>query len=368
MRSTFALVNLSNLLYNYLNIKKKVRKTKIMAVVKADAYGHGLKEVVKALNSTGKNKPDYFAVAFIQEGVELRKLRINQPILVFEPPAEKRDLYWISKYNLTPSVFNKNHINLINNSNKKIKVHVKVDTGMHRLGISYETAFDFIKNISKNKKIQIDGIYSHFATSDEKDKTFANLQFSRFKQLIDKLKHEKIKYGLTHMANSGAILDLPETYLDMVRPGICLYGYYPSLETSESINLKPVMNLISKVETLKEINKGEFVSYGRRFEAKRRTKIISVPIGYADGYYRNLTNQGKAIINGKIYNQIGTVTMDRIMFDAGTDDISIGEKVTLLGEDGKYKIDAWDLSKMLNTIPYEITCNISKRIPRTYTD
>ncbi len=367
MRSTFALVDLSNLLYNYLNIKKKVKKTKIMTVVKADAYGHGIKEVTSALNSTGKNKPDYYAVAFIQEGIELRKLKIKQPILIFEPLAEKQDLHWIEKYNLLPTIFNYDHVEVINRAHKKIKVHIKVDTGMHRLGINYESALEFIKEISKIKNIEIDGIYSHFATSDHKNKNFANLQFLRFKKLLDKLRSENVKYGLAHMANSGAILDLPETYLDMVRPGICLYGYYPSLETSKSIKLRPVMSLISKVESVKEINKGESVSYGRRFKAYRKTKIISVPFGYADGYNRNLTNQSKAIINGKMYNQIGTVTMDRIMFNIGEDKVSLGDEVILLGKQGNKKIDAWDLSKKLNTIPYEITCNISKRVPRIYT-
>jgi len=366
MRSTFALVNLSNLLYNYFNIKKKVKKTKIMAVVKADAYGHGIKEVVSALNSTGKNKPDYYAVAFIQEGIELRKLKIKQPILIFEPLAEKKDLSWLEKYNLLPTIFNYDHLELVNRANQKVKVHIKVDTGMHRLGINYEHSFEFLEEISKNKNIKIDGIYSHFATSDENNKNFAHLQFSRFKNLINKLKSENVKYGLAHMANSGAILDLAETYLDMVRPGICLYGYYPSLETSESIKLKPVMSLISKVESIKKINKGESVSYGRRFKSDSKTKIISVPFGYADGYNRNLTNQSKAIINGKMYNQIGTVTMDRIMFKIGENKVNIGDEVILLGKQGKNKIDAWDFGRELNTIPYEITCNISKRVPRIY--
>jgi alanine racemase len=367
MRSTFALINLSNLIYNYLNIKKKVGKTKIMAVVKADAYGHGMREIVEALNSTKSKKPDYYAVAFIEEGVTLRRLNIKQPILVFEPPSEKGDLKWITKNYLITTIFSKDHIKLLNKSSAKTKVHIKVDTGMHRVGVSYKDAFDFIREVSQTKNIQIDGICSHFATSDENDKTYANLQFKRFKDLINKLKRNKINYGITHIANSGAILDMPETYLDMVRPGICLYGYYPSLETSESINLKPVMSLISKVESINEIDKGESVSYGRKFYSRKKTKIASVPIGYADGYPRNMSNKGKAIINEKIYRQAGTVTMDRIMFNLGNDETKVGDKVTLLGKEKKHKITAWDWSEELKTIPYEITCNISKRVPRIYT-
>jgi alanine racemase len=367
MRSTFALINLSNLIYNYLNIKKKVRKAKIMAVVKADAYGHGMAEAVEALNSTKSKKPDYYAVAFIEEGIALRRLKIEQPILVFESPSGKRDLKWIIENDLITTIFSEDHIELLNKSSVKTKVHVKVDTGMHRLGVSYKEAFAYIKEVSQTKKIQIDGIYSHFATSDEKDKTFANLQFKRFKELIRELKEKKINYGLAHISNSGAILDLPKTYLDMVRPGICLYGYYPSLETSESIKLKPVMHLISKVESISEIDQGESVSYGRKYFSKRRTKIAAVPIGYADGYPRNLSNKGKAIINEKIYKQVGTVTMDRIMFNLRNDNVNIGDKVTLLGKEKKSEITAWDWSKELKTIPYEITCNISKRVPRIYT-
>jgi alanine racemase len=366
MRSTFALINLSNLIYNYLNIKKKVKKTKIMAVVKADAYGHGIKEIVKTLNSIRNQKPDYFAVAFIEEGVTLRKLKAQQPILIFEPPSEKTDLKLISKNNLTVTIFSDEHLKLLKDKSGKTKVHIKVDTGMHRLGISYKEAFDYIKKVSLIKNLEIDGIYSHFATSDEKNKSFAELQFLRFNELILKLKKQNINYGLAHIANSGAILDLPRTYLDMVRPGICLYGYYPSLETSESIKLKPVMNLISKVESIKEINKGESVSYGRKFFSKKTIKIASVPFGYADGYPRNLSNKGKAIINKKLYNQIGTVTMDRIMFNLGKDKIKIGNKVILLGKENGNEISAWDWGKVLNTIPYEITCSISNRVPRKY--
>ncbi len=375
MRSTFAVINISNLKKNYINIKRKVKDVKIMAVVKADAYGHGMKEVVYALNSLNEKKPDYYAVALPDEAVELRKLDIKQPILVFEPFI-KNEADFIFSYNFTATVFEERHIKLISqalnkfnkkhNNNLKAKVHVKVDTGMNRLGINYIDAFNFIVNLNKNNNFTIDGVYTHFATSDESDKNFAKLQLARFKSLLDELNKAGINYGLVHAANSGAILDMPEAYFDMVRPGISLYGYYPSLETSESVALNPVMSLKSYVGSIKKIQKGDTVSYGRIFTANKRMNIISVPIGYADGFNRNLSNKALAIINGKLYPQVGRVTMDRIMLNVGDNEIKPGEKVTLLGSQNGININAWDWSKQLNTIPYEITCNISKRIPRVY--
>lgn len=370
MRLTKAVINLKNLKQNYLNIRKKVSGSKVMAVVKADAYGHNVKFVTDFLNSLGKLKPEYYAVATADEGVELRRLGIVQPILIFDP-IDKYQVDKFFKYDLIPSVFTSDHLKIILKekkrikSNKKVLVHVKIDTGMNRLGVDYYNAVEFIRNLSLNNNFTIDGIFTHFATSDVKGSSFTKLQINRFNSVIKTLKSLNINYGLAHAANSGAIIDFPEAYYDMVRPGISLYGYYPSHQTSESIKLYPVLSLVSKVSTVKQIRKGDTVSYSRRFKAKEKTKIISVPLGYADGFPRALTNKSKGIIKGKIYNQVGTVTMDRIMFDVGNDNISVGDKIILLGSSGKIKIDAWDWSDILGTIPYEITCGISKRVPRT---
>lgn len=370
MRLTKAVINLNNLKKNYLNIRKQVNNRKIMAVVKANAYGHDVKLVTGLLKSLGKQKPEYYAVAIIDEGVELRKIGVQQPILVFDT-VEKSNASKYFTENLMPTVFNSSHLNIllaemkILNIRSKIKVHVKIDTGMNRLGVNYSDAFDFIKMLSKNDNFELDGIYTHFATSDIKNSSFTKLQIKRFNSVIYKLKKEKINYGLAHSANSGAIINFPEAYYDMVRPGISLYGYYPSHQTLESFKLYPVMSIVSKVASVKTINKGDTVSYGRKFKAKEQTKIISVSIGYADGFLRALTNKAKCIIKGKTYNQVGTVAMDRIMFDVGYDNVSVGDKIIILGSDGKNKFDAWDWSDLVNTIPYEITCNINKRVPRT---
>lgn len=369
MRPSFAEINLDNLKFNYLNIRKKVNR-KIMAVVKADAYGHGVERIVKKLDSLENKKPEYYAVAIPEEGIELRKLKVKQPILIFEPFA-LRQAKIVFKYNLIPTVSSHHHLKMFEQTGKirkPLKVHVKIDTGMNRLGVVHNYAFDFLLSLCRNKNFIIDGIYTHFATSDEKDKTFANLQLERFNNVINQLKKAGIDYGLAHAANSGAILDMFPAYFDMVRPGISLYGYYPSLETSESIKLKPVMSLISFVNSIKRILPGESVSYGRRFTAESEMSIAEVPFGYADGYSRNLTNKTASIINGKMYPQVGTVTMDRVMFNAGNDEIKIGQKVILLGKSKNQTIDAWDWGKALGTIPYEITCGITKRVPRVYKD
>lgn len=367
MRPTFAEINCSNLKFNYLNIRKAVKGAKVMAVIKADAYGHGMIQCAETLNNT-KHKPEYFGVALTEEGVELRKSGIKQPILVFSPLL-RSDVLQYFKYDLIPTIFEPEHIALAKEfaGRKKLKVHVKIDTGMSRLGVNYKDAFNFIKETSADKTIIIDGIYSHFATSDEKDKSFANIQLNRFRDIVNNLRSEGINYGLAHTANSGAILDLPEAYFDMVRPGISLYGYYPSLETSESIKLKPVMSLISFITNTKEIGPGDSVSYGRKYVASNKTVIGSIPAGYADGILRGLTNKMNGIVKGKLFPQAGQICMDRIMFDLGNENVRPGDKMILLGKQNKIKIDAWDWSKILDTIPYEITCNISKRVPRIYT-
>lgn len=371
-RSSKALINITNLKKNYLNLRKKVSPSKVMAVVKAEAYGHGLEIIVNALNDLESKKPDYFAVALADEGVELRKLRISQPILVFDT-LTKDTVHKYFYYQLIPNIFSSDHLRILENHAKRLSkklffkrypVHVEVDTGMNRLGIDYPEAYRFIEYLSKHPKFYVDGIYTHFATADEKNNSFARLQLKRFKQLVDKLKNNNIDFGLAHAANSGAVINYADSYFDMIRPGISLYGYYPSQKTTESVKLYPVMSIETEVGTVKTLKPGESVSYGRKFRTSKQTNIISLPIGYADGFSRNLTNKAKAIINGKIYNQVGTVTMDRIMFDVGNTNIKTGEKVILLGKQKKCEITAWDWSKLLGTIPYEITCAISKRMPR----
>jgi len=370
MRPTYALINLSHLRYNFLQIRKRAKNSKVMTVVKADAYGHGMLECVKAYEKLGKRAPDYYGVALLEEAIELRKAKLTKkPVLTFSPfRLEEIDDY--VKYNIEATICSENMLSKAGRikTGRPLPVHVNVDTGMGRLGIHHSRAVDFIKKFASKKQFCITGCYTHFATSDEADKSYANLQLKRFQQVVTELKNQGITGFITHAANSGAILDMPESYLDMVRPGISLYGYYPSLETSESISLKPVMSIISSISSVKKISKGESVSYGRKFITNRPTNIASLPVGYADGINRLLTNEMQVIIEDKIFNQVGQVTMDRILINIKNHNIREGTKVILIGKSQSNIITAWTWSKILNTIPYEITCNISKRVPRRYTE
>ncbi len=237
---------------------------------------------------------------------------------------------------------------------------------MGRVGIQMNEVEEFSNFIKKEKSIYLEGVYTHFATSDSADKTFANLQLERFNSAIEiiKSKIRNIKY--IHSANSGAILDLPEAYFNMVRPGISLYGYYPSRETSESIPLKPVMSIKTKVAYLKWVNPGTSISYGRIYFTKEKTQIGTLPIGYADGYNRLLSNKGKVIYKGKLYDVVGRVTMDQIMVNFVDEEINLDEEVIVLGSQENVKFDADDISQIINTIPYEVCTSISKRVKRKF--
>lgn len=368
MRESYALIDLNNLKQNYFNIRKKVKPAKILAVVKADAYGHGAVEVSKFLSELNP-KPEYYGVALFDEAIQLRNSGIKEPILVFDVINSEK-LSIAQEYSLDITISRNIDYEFLKKFFSKNKAylnaHIKINTGMNRLGIRWYDNLNEISKFYKIERLKINGIYTHFATSDIPKDKFAKTQLERFNKIIDKLKSLNIDLGIIHSANSGAILNMPESFFDMVRPGISLYGYKPDLNSADSIYLKPVMSIISNVANVISIKKGESVSYGRRFISKTDSQIISVPFGYADGYPRALTNKSKAIIKNKFYNQVGTVTMDRIMFDIGNDKISVGDKVILLGKNKNLKIDAWDWSKILNTIPYEITCNISKRVPRIY--
>ncbi|MBK7106459.1 MAG: alanine racemase [Ignavibacteriae bacterium] len=363
MNSTIAEINIKSLSYNYNSIRRKT-KTKVMAIVKADAYGHGMIECVKVLEKE-KFAPEYYGVALLQEAIELRKSKITEkPILCFAPiNFEEINIY----KNIISTITSENQIEDLKNIklNFKLKVHVNINTGMNRLGIRFENSIENILKLAKIKNVTVDGIYTHFATSDEKNKDFANLQLNRFTKIVDELKLQKINFGIAHCANSGAILDLPNSYFDMVRPGISLYGYYPSSETTESIKLKPVMSIKSKISNIMEIQKGETVGYGQLFKAKNKMRIGTIPIGYADGLFRALSNKIKVICNNKFATQLGRISMDRISISLNENN-KLNDEVIILGKKNKLEINAWDWSKILNTIPYEITCAISKRIPRVY--
>lgn len=367
MRPTFAEIDLSAIAHNVNAVKKRVHPAQVMAVVKADAYGHGVIPVARTAIANGAS---YLGVALIEEGIELRNNGFEQPILIFGGTIESQ-LKDFMTFNVEATVYTRAIALAFSSLSKQyqtpVTIHVKVDTGMGRVGVPWQDAVDFIEYVTSLEGIELKGLYTHFATSDERDKSFANLQFERFQRVIAQLEAKNIHIPLKHAANSGAILDLPETYLDLVRPGVMMYGYYPSDETTESIKLKPAMTFKSSVSYVKHVPAGTSVSYGRKFIAKQPTKIVTIPVGYADGYNRRLTNKGRVTIRGKQYPVVGRVCMDLILADIGDNDsIEVGDEVILFGRPEKNAFTVYDICTLIDTIPYEVTCWVSRRVPRVY--
>lgn len=369
LRPVWAEVNLDKLQHNIREIKKVCGDKKIMAVIKADAYGHGALNIAPVLLENGA---DSFAVAVLSEAVELRRAGIDCPILIlgFTPPSFIDD---IIKYDIDQTVFSydfaKSLSECAKRKNKIAKIHIAMDTGMGRIGyLPNEESIDEIIKISELPNLKIMGAFSHFSTADEMDKTYTNMQVERFNWFLNELKKREVCIGKTHIYNSAAIIDLQEGLGDQVRPGIILYGYYPSNEVNKDIiSLKPVMSLKTNVINIKKLKKGEYVGYGRKFVTKEDTMIATLPVGYADGYSRLLTGKAKVLVKGQFAPVVGNICMDQCMIDVShIENVNVGEEVTLIGEDGENSITAEELANLIGTISYEILCVLGKRVPRVY--
>jgi len=367
VRPTVAEVDLSAIRENVRAILRKVSPARVMAVVKADAYGHGAIPVAKAALQAGASS---LAVAMLEEALELREAGISAPILVFGGalPQEARDYL---RHGLTATLYTRESLLAFAKEAKAqargVKVHIKVDTGMGRVGVPWEEALRFVQEARATPGVEVEGIYTHLATSDERDKTFAFEQLTRFRQVLRALEEANVRGLVRHAANSGAILDLPEAYFDLVRPGIMMYGYYPSAETSESVAVRPAMTFKTRVIYLKEVPAGTPISYGRTYLTPRATRIATLPVGYADGYNRLLSNCGEVLIRGRRYPVVGRVCMDQILVDVGLDSpVEVGDEVVLFGRQGDAELSVRSICEKLNTIPYEVTCWVSKRVPRVY--
>lgn len=361
---TVAEINLNNLAFNVHAIAKKVSPAAVIPVVKANAYGHGAVRVTKHLVKQGFKA---FAVAQFQEAMELRESGITQPILIFgrllpdQIPAAIKAGFRIS-------IFGKEDIDWIEKAgqNQSAVVHVNVETGMGRVGVFLDQEPDIFDQLIRSRQCLWEGLYSHFSTSDEADKAYANTQLSRFQNILAQIKSLKKKPSIIHMANSGAVLDIPASYFDAVRPGILIYGHYPSSEITQSITLKQVMTLKTYVSHVRSLPAGFPISYGRRWVTPRATKIAVLPLGYADGLNRKLTNQGEVLIQGKRYPMVGTISMDQTMVHVGDDPIKTGDEVILWGESAQGTIEVSEVAEKIGTIPYEVTCGVSRRVPRVY--
>ena len=369
MRPTYAEIDLSAIHHNLKQVRKQVGKhPHIMAVVKANAYGHGMLPVAKSILK--ENLASYLGVAIVEEGVTLRRNGIEAPVLVLTAPPEPQ-LGLFVEHNLGATLCSISIARKLDRIaagvGKKAIVHVKVDTGMGRIGIAPKDTNAFIDEVRTLRNIDVAGIFTHFATADEKNLSFARKQLSDFTSLLRKLDAAGIHVPIKHSANSGAILQLKDSYFDMVRPGIMLYGYYPSRETRKSLSLRPAMSLRSRIEFMKTVEKGTSVSYGRRYYTSSKTNIASVSIGYADGISRRLTNKANVLVKGKKYPVVGTICMDQLMINVGGRPVcKVGDRVTLMGRDGDLEIPCWKISETLGTIPYEIFCSVSERVPRNY--
>ncbi|MBI3004077.1 MAG: alanine racemase [Ignavibacteriales bacterium] len=366
-RSTIAEVSLRAIAQNFSEIRKRVGKsTKVMAVVKANAYGHGDTEVGSFLE---KQKADYFGVAFAEEGLRLRKSGIRKPILVFTLAAKSQlSLYTDSK--LEATVASMYDVQLLGAQASKVKrtipVHLKIETGMNRIGARRQDIKEIARVLGRERRLEVKGAFTHLATAEEKDTTFARQQLSEFQKTLEEVKKIGFEPEIVHCANSAAIQQFPESYYSMVRPGITLYGYYPSRTMEQTMALTPAMSIKTTVSLVKWVNAGESVSYGRRFIAQRKIRIATLPIGYADGYSRLLSNKCYALIQGQRFPVVGTICMDQLMVDVGNADVRVGDEAVLIGKQGEYRITAWDLAERIGTVPYEVLCSISARVPRVY--
>jgi alanine racemase len=366
-RPSRAEIDLSAIAYNLTGIRRKVGEaTKILAVVKANAYGHGDTMVSRFIE---RKYADYFGVAIVEEGMALRTAGITKPILVFTLPV-KDQIEPFFDFDLEPTVSTVQDAEALDRVARRrkqtIEVHLKVDTGMNRIGVKPKELESFLASIATLRRIEIKGVYSHFATAEDKDKTFTHQQFEHFQDTLRILRHHGIEPDLVHCANSAAILDLPQTYCNMVRPGLSMYGYYPSRESTRSVPLRPAMSLLTNVSLVKTIDAGESVSYGRRFVASKRTNIATLPVGYGDGYSRLLTGKSVVLIQGTRFPVVGTICMDMMMVNVGITDVAVGDKAILMGRENGQEISCWDLAERIGTIPYELLCGFSARIPRTY--
>ncbi len=356
---------------------------RFMAVVKADGYGHG---ALKVADTALRNGADWFGVARLHEAVELREAGFDASILIFgyTPPDAVRTLI---QFDLSQSVYSRRTAEAYSRQAAQvgdpIKVHIKVDSGMGRLGILLDdlapsaadsdaphNAFTEVEAISRMDYLAVEGIFTHFATSDSADKSYAVQQLERFTGFLAGLERAGLKPAVNHAANSGAVIDLPASHLDMVRPGIATYGLNPSQEVNlNHVDLKPVMTLKSKIIHLKKVPAGFHISYGITYRTKKPTTIATVPIGYADGLNRLLSSRGYMLVRGHRVPIVGRVCMDLTMLDVGMlHNVRIEDEVVIFGEQGEAAITADELAEELNTINYEIVTSITGRVPRVYVE
>jgi alanine racemase len=366
----WAEIDLAALASNISEVRKITNPTsKIMAVVKANGYGHGAVEVSRTVLAGGA---DWLGVARLDEGLTLREAGIEAPILIlgYLPPEQSSD---VVRSCLSQAVYTSDMALALAEAasaqGTQAKVHLKIDTGMGRIGwVAGPGAVREILTLARNRHLEIEGIFTHFAAADLADKAYTKEQLVKFTKLIEELRRNGLEIPIKHAANSAALMEMPETHLDLVRAGIIMYGLYPSDEVNRSrVKLRPVMSLKAKVAYVKEVPAGFKVSYGCTHSTQNNTVIATLPLGYADGYSRLLSSKGCALLHGRRAPVIGRVCMDQVMVDVGhIPGTAVGDEAVLIGRQGDQEITTDEIAGLLGTINYEIVCMVSHRVPRVY--
>jgi alanine racemase len=367
VRPTLVEVDLNRLADNFNAVRQRVIPARVMPILKANAYGHGLLRVAQLMESLGA---DYIGVAVLEEGILLRENGIRMPILVLGGILGNQVPGFL-KYDLTITASSIDKLSQVDDiaaqMGVKAKVHLKIDTGMERIGVHYYNAPAFLEATLNCRSINFEGIYSHFANADLPDLQDARLQLERFQEVLSFYDKRSLPPPpIRHMANSPAILQLPEANFDLVRPGLLLYGVYPSLQIPHTVLVRPALSWKSRVVYFKVVLPGHPVGYGSTWQADHMVRAVTVPVGYGDGYFRSMSNKAQVLIRGKKYPVVGRISMDQIVINIEWDSAYNDDEVILIGESGAGSITCEDLADWAGTIPYEILTNINTRVPRIY--
>lgn len=371
MRPAWIEVDIKALRKNIRSLKKcTAGNTEFMGVIKADAYGHGVLKVAEVLRDENVKR---FAVVIIEEGIQLREEGFTEPVLILGHTLEE-DYTKLVQYDLIPIIYQYSQAvklsDFARKYNKKVKIHIKIDTGMGRLGfMPGEKAINDIKKINNLKGLEIEGISTHLSTADQINGEYSQEQFEKFSKIINDLENEGISIPIKHVANSAATINFPKMHLDMIRPGTSIYGLYPSRDMAKNptVNLYPVMSIKAKLVHIKHVPPGTAVSYGRTFITKRDSVLGVVPMGYVDGIFRLLANKGEVLVKGNRCPIVGNICMDQFIVDlTDVEDVKVGDEVVFLGKQGEERITADEIGSLVGTISIEVVTRLGKRMPIVY--
>jgi alanine racemase len=365
LRPTYAVVSLGRLRANLAAVRAHAAPARVMAVLKANAYGHGLEAVARCLAPHA----DALGVALVEEGIALRRLGIDKPILVMGG-TWTRQIPLFLEHDLAitvPSIARLSDLEQASAAaNTVARAHLKIDTGMERIGVRYYNAPSLLEAAARSRHVRVEGIYSHFANADAGDLTHARLQLERFHEVLRFYERHSLPVPQRHIANSAALLRMPEARLDMVRPGILLYGVYPCAGETGSIEVKPALSWRTRVVYFKVVEPGSPVSYGSTWKSDHRVRVVTLPVGYGDGYFWSMSNRAEVILRGKRHPQVGRICMDQVMVNIEWGEGWNGDEVVLIGEQGGARVSVEELAEWAGTIPYEILTAINARVPRLY--